>query len=143
MPNTNQPKSDKRRAAPSDEMPTGRELAGYQERVYEIVRRIPAGRVTYGQLAGFSGEGYTARTVGFVMHGDGRHGPWHRVINSQGLLDGPRRPARRQAAAMLEARRRVQRERPAATSRATAGRPKIRGRHAGATATPADTLFAD
>ena len=58
----------------------------YRERVYKIVRRIPRGRVmTYGQLAYMLGEGYTPRTVGFVMHGaDERETPWHRVINSQG-----------------------------------------------------------
>ena len=58
----------------------------YRERVYRIVRRIPAGRVmTYGQIAYMLGEGYTPRTVGFVMHGaDESNTPWHRVINSQG-----------------------------------------------------------
>jgi methylated-DNA-protein-cysteine methyltransferase-like protein len=58
----------------------------YRERVYKIVRRIPRGRVmTYGQIAYMLGEGYTPRTVGFVMHGaNERETPWHRVINSQG-----------------------------------------------------------
>lgn len=58
----------------------------YRERVYKIVRRIPVGKVmTYGQIAYMLGEGYTPRTVGFVMHGaDERNTPWHRVINSQG-----------------------------------------------------------
>jgi len=58
----------------------------YRERVYKVVRRIPRGRVmTYGQLAYILGEGYTPRTVGFVMHGaDERKTPWQRVINSQG-----------------------------------------------------------
>lgn len=58
----------------------------YRERVYRIVRRIPRGRVmTYGQIAYMLGEGYTPRTVGFVMHGaDENNTPWHRVINSQG-----------------------------------------------------------
>src|SRR2546428_1314750 len=58
----------------------------YRERVYRIVRRIPRGRVmTYGQIAYILGEGYTPRTVGFVMHGaDETNTPWHRVINSQG-----------------------------------------------------------
>lgn len=62
------------------------ETAGYRERVYEIVRRIPAGRVmTYGQLAEMLGEGYTARTVGYVMHAaDEETVPWQRVINAQG-----------------------------------------------------------
>ena len=64
-------------------------LAGqYRERVYKIVRRIPRGRVmTYGQIAYMLGEGYTPRTVGFVMHGaDESNTPWHRVINSQGKV---------------------------------------------------------
>lgn len=58
---------------------------GYRERVFEIVRRIPTGRVmTYGQLAEILGEGYTARTVGFVMHSSEQDVPWQRVINAQG-----------------------------------------------------------
>jgi methylated-DNA-protein-cysteine methyltransferase-like protein len=57
----------------------------YRERVYSIVRRIPPGRVmTYGQIAELLGEGYTPRTVGFVMHAADEHDPWHRVINAQG-----------------------------------------------------------
>jgi methylated-DNA-protein-cysteine methyltransferase-like protein len=62
------------------------ESASYRERVYEIVRRIPTGRVmTYGQIAEILGEGYTPRTVGFVMHAaDEETTPWQRVINSQG-----------------------------------------------------------
>lgn len=58
----------------------------YREKVYEIVRRIPSGRVmTYGQIAEILGEGYTARTVGYVMHGaDTENVPWQRVINSKG-----------------------------------------------------------
>jgi len=59
---------------------------GYRERVFEIVRRIPVGRVmTYGQLAEILGEGYTPRTVGFVMHAADDTVPWQRVINSQGM----------------------------------------------------------
>ena len=57
----------------------------YRERVYRIVRKIPSGRVmTYGQLAEILGEGYTPRTVGFVMHGSDDKTPWHRVVNAQG-----------------------------------------------------------
>ena len=41
--------------------------------------------MTYGQIAYILGEGYTPRTVGFVMHGsDESRTPWQRVINSQG-----------------------------------------------------------
>ncbi|MFL6207873.1 MAG: MGMT family protein [Pyrinomonadaceae bacterium] len=58
---------------------------GYNERVYEIVRRIPAGHVmTYGQIADMLGAGYTPRTVGFVMHAAPDGVPWQRVINAQG-----------------------------------------------------------
>ena len=57
----------------------------YRERVYAIVRQIPAGMVmSYGQLAIVLGGGYTARTVGYVMHGADEGVPWQRVINSQG-----------------------------------------------------------
>ena len=57
----------------------------YRERVYHIVRSIPRGRVmTYGQLAEILGDGYTPRTVGFVMHSSDDKTPWHRVINAQG-----------------------------------------------------------
>src|SRR5258707_12551509 len=56
-----------------------------RERVYAIVRQIPGGKVmTYGQLAIILDEGYTARTVGHVMHGADDDVPWQRVINSQG-----------------------------------------------------------
>ncbi|MEO8648578.1 MAG: MGMT family protein [Acidobacteriota bacterium] len=58
----------------------------YRERVYEVVRMIPKGRVmTYGQIAEILGEGYTPRTVGFVMFAAGTDDvPWQRVINSKG-----------------------------------------------------------
>ena len=63
--------------------------ADYRKRVFQIVRRIPEGRVmTYGQIAAILGEGYTPRTVGFVMHSAGEEDlPWHRVINAQGRCD--------------------------------------------------------
>ncbi len=58
----------------------------YREKVYEIVREIPTGKVmTYGQIAEILGEGYTARTIGYVMHAaDTEKIPWQRVINSKG-----------------------------------------------------------
>jgi methylated-DNA-protein-cysteine methyltransferase-like protein len=58
----------------------------YRERVYKIVREIPRGKVmTYGQIAAILGEGYTARTIGYVMHAaETENVPWQRVINSQG-----------------------------------------------------------
>ena len=57
----------------------------YRERVFRVVRMIPRGHVmTYGQIAEILGEGYTPRTVGFVMHSSNDKTPWHRVINAQG-----------------------------------------------------------
>ncbi len=58
----------------------------YREKVYEIVRQIPAGRVmTYGQIAEMLSKNYTARTVGYVMHAaETEKVPWQRVINSRG-----------------------------------------------------------
>ena len=58
----------------------------YKDRVYDLVRQIPPGKVmTYGQIAIVLGEGYTPRTVGYVMNGaDTERVPWQRVINSQG-----------------------------------------------------------
>ena len=57
----------------------------YRVKVYDLVKNIPRGRVmTYGQIAIVLGGGYTARTVGYVMHGSEDGVPWQRVINSQG-----------------------------------------------------------
>jgi methylated-DNA-protein-cysteine methyltransferase-like protein len=57
----------------------------YREAVFRIVRSIPRGHVmTYGQIAEILGEGYTPRTVGFVMHSSNDKTPWHRVVNAQG-----------------------------------------------------------
>jgi methylated-DNA-protein-cysteine methyltransferase-like protein len=83
----NKPAKNEKRSNPLVEAPRAvQETQGYRERVFEIVRLIPAGRVmTYGQLAEILGEGYTPRTVGFVMHAaDEETVPWQRVINSQG-----------------------------------------------------------
>ena len=55
------------------------------EKIYEIIKRIPRGRVaTYGQIAELV-EGCTPRMVGYALaasEGDGI--PWQRVINSKG-----------------------------------------------------------
>ncbi len=65
--------------------PANADDLNYRERVFEIVRRIPKGRVmTYGQLAALLGESYTARTVGYVMSAADDTVPWQRVINAQG-----------------------------------------------------------
>jgi methylated-DNA-protein-cysteine methyltransferase-like protein len=82
----NRPHEDANNTEPSTGARPLEETPAYRDRVYEIVRQIPTGRVmTYGQIADILGEGYTPRTVGFVMHAaDEETTPWHRVINSQG-----------------------------------------------------------
>ncbi|MGI8811331.1 MAG: MGMT family protein [Pyrinomonadaceae bacterium] len=59
---------------------------GYRDQVFELVKKIPRGKVmTYGQISAILGQGYTPRTVGYVMHGaDEKKVPWQRVVNSQG-----------------------------------------------------------
>jgi methylated-DNA-protein-cysteine methyltransferase-like protein len=57
----------------------------YREKVFTLVASIPKGNVmTYGSIAAVLGEGYTPRTVGYVMHNSPDGVPWQRVINSQG-----------------------------------------------------------
>lgn len=62
------------------------------ERIYELVRCIPPGKVaTYGQIAKMLGQLQAARTVGWAMGAvpDGSDVPWQRVINSQGRISLP------------------------------------------------------
>jgi methylated-DNA-protein-cysteine methyltransferase related protein len=59
----------------------------FQQRVLEIVRAIPRGRVlTYGQVALLTGTPRGARQVGRVLYYSGRKVPWQRVINRYGGL---------------------------------------------------------
>ncbi len=56
-------------------------------RIYDVVRRIPRGRVaTYGQIAAIAGLPGHARQVGYALHSlsDGSDVPWQRVINAKG-----------------------------------------------------------
>ena len=58
------------------------------ERIYRVVRQIPAGQAaTYGQIAMVAGLS-SARRVGraLAVLPDKSEVPWHRVINSQGKL---------------------------------------------------------
>lgn len=56
---------------------------------YAMVRRVPRGRVaTYGQIAKLCGMPRHARHVGYALSAipAGMKLPWHRIINSQGLI---------------------------------------------------------
>lgn len=62
------------------------------EKIYEIVRKIPKGKVTsYGAIADAIGARTTARMVGWAMnasHTAKPKVPAHRVVNRNGLLTG-------------------------------------------------------
>ncbi len=58
------------------------------QRIYALVRQIPAGKVaTYGQIARIVGN-CTPRMVGYAMSATpiGSNIPWQRVINAQGKI---------------------------------------------------------
>ena len=67
------------------------ESQGFAEKVIELVKMIPEGRITtYGAIAKYIGTGGSARTVGYVLGRsiEGMNVPAHRVVNSSGLLSG-------------------------------------------------------
>lgn len=61
------------------------------EKVYEVARKIPYGRVTsYGAIAKYLGAARSARMVGWAMNSSSKHKdvPAHRVVNRNGILTG-------------------------------------------------------
>ncbi len=63
------------------------EKAAFFRGVYQIVRKIPPGRVlTYGQIALMLGAPYMARQVGWAMHGCPAGLPWQRVVGAGGKI---------------------------------------------------------
>ena len=68
------------------------EKGNYFDWVYQVVREIPAGRVTsYGAIATYLGAARSARMVGWAMN-NSHHQiieiPAHRVVNRKGILTG-------------------------------------------------------
>ncbi len=69
-----------------------KEKYDFYERVFDVVRLVPHGRVTtYGAIAKFLGASKSSRLVGWAMNRS--HGliptvPAHRVVNRVGLLSG-------------------------------------------------------
>ena len=65
---------------------------GFFNKVYNIARQIPVGRVTsYGAIAKYLGSAQSARIVGWAMndsHTQKEYVPAHRVVNRNGLLSG-------------------------------------------------------
>ena len=65
--------------------------SGFFEKVYEVCRKIPVGRITsYGAIARYLGAARSARMVGWAMNSS--HNledvPAHRVVNRNGVLTG-------------------------------------------------------
>ncbi|MDC0832573.1 methyltransferase [Leptolyngbya valderiana BDU 20041] len=60
------------------------------DRIYQIVRQIPPGRVaTYGQIATLADLPGQARLVGYALYRvdlANSDVPWHRVINAKGCV---------------------------------------------------------
>lgn len=67
-------------------------MSDFFTKVYEVVRLIPAGKVTsYGAIARYLGTGGSARMVGWAMNASHTYPefvPAHRVVNRNGMLTG-------------------------------------------------------
>jgi methylated-DNA-protein-cysteine methyltransferase related protein len=64
-------------------------LTPFTEKVVEIIKQIPPGKVmTYGQIAGVAGSPRAARQVVRILHSMSKKHklPWHRVINAKGQI---------------------------------------------------------
>ncbi|MDA8639509.1 MGMT family protein [Flavobacteriaceae bacterium] len=65
--------------------------SNFFEKVYDVVRKIPYGRVcSYGLIARYLGSPQSARMVGWAMNASHikEDVPAHRVVNRVGLLTG-------------------------------------------------------
>lgn len=65
--------------------------SSYNQRVYEITRSVPEGRVTtYGAIAAALGDPRKAREVGWALNANPKDdpAPAHRVVNKEGRLSG-------------------------------------------------------
>ncbi|MGE5235947.1 MAG: MGMT family protein [Acidobacteriota bacterium] len=69
----------------------GRRANAWQA-VWEVVRRIPRGRVmTYGQISTLLGSRLSPKAVGWAMHSCPEDVPWQRVVNAAGRCSTDRR----------------------------------------------------
>lgn len=66
------------------------EEQSFFDKVYEVAREIPYGRVTsYGAIAKYLGAARSARMVGWAMNNSSaKDVPAHRVVNRAGVLTG-------------------------------------------------------
>ena len=72
---------------------------GFKEKVFDIVKKIPKGKVlTYKEVAKRAGKPRAYRAVGNILHTNfNKNIPCHRVIRSDGGLGGYNRGAREKA----------------------------------------------
>ena len=64
----------------------------FHKRTIAVIKKIPHGKVaTYGQIAAMAGSPRGARQVVRILHSssDKEGLPWHRVINSKGMISLP------------------------------------------------------
>ena len=70
---------------------TNAQASEFRDRVYDVVRSIPVGRVTtYGTIARAAGKPDGARQVGWLVHNPPHDVAvhCHRIVNSTGYLSG-------------------------------------------------------
>lgn len=76
----------------SKKLPKTNTNINFFEKVYEVVKLIPKGKVTsYGAIASYLGSKRSARMVGWAMnqsHSLPEKIPSHRVVNRVGMLSG-------------------------------------------------------
>lgn len=63
-------------------------MTEFTSRLLDIIKNIPYGRViTYGRVAEIAGNPRAARQVAWVLNAYSNNNlPWHRIINSKGMI---------------------------------------------------------
>ncbi len=64
-------------------------ISDFSNTVIKIIKQIPIGKVsTYGKIAILAGNPRSARQVSWILHSSSKKYklPWHRVINSKGII---------------------------------------------------------
>ncbi len=64
-------------------------ISDFTSNVIKIIKQIPIGKVTtYGKIAILAGNPRSARQVSWILHSSSKKYklPWHRVINSKGII---------------------------------------------------------
>nr|WP_147665289.1 MGMT family protein [Candidatus Prometheoarchaeum syntrophicum] len=64
-------------------------MSDFTNSVIKIIKQIPKGKVTtYGNIAVLAGNPRSARQVSWILHSSSQKYdlPWHRVINSKGII---------------------------------------------------------